>query len=269
MPTEPNLNVTSPESATLSSIENEIPAYRAISPEAVMALVLGVLSVLSFASWYFLTFPVAAILIGSLAERKIRRFPEVLTGRGLSQAGVALGLIFGLTAVTVTTVQGAIRVSQAKGFARAYEKILRQGSFADAVYYGQHPGMRATSTPKKMLDQMSKPGPGQSMFEEQYGPIREIKKALAKKADLHLVRVESHGEQELTQFAGVVFAVHSDAAKDPADRERHALAVFKWAGPSNPTRGWWVTDVIFPYKDKSFLAPAPTKKADDGHGHAH
>ena len=39
----------------------------------------------------------------------------------------------------------------------------------------------------------------------------------------------------------------------------------------NPASGWWVSDdVIFPYKDKSFIAPAPEKKAgDDGHGHSH
>lgn len=269
MPTEPNLNVTSPAPAALSAIENEIPAYRAISPEAVVALVLGLLSVLSFASWYFLVLPVVAILTGALAERKIRRFPDVLTGRGLAQAGVGLGLICGLTSVTVTTVQGALRLRQARAFSRSYERVLKNGSFADAVWYSQHPQMRASLTPEKVVAQLTKPGGSKAMFDEQYRPVGEIKKALAGKADLHFVRVESHGEQDLTQFAGAVYAVHDDAAKVAADRERYVLAVLKWGGPSNPRSGWWVSDVIFPYKDKSFIAPAPEKKADDGHGHSH
>ncbi len=40
-----------------------------------------------------------------MANVAIKRHPDRLTGRGLANAGIALGLVFGLTVVTYTTVQ--------------------------------------------------------------------------------------------------------------------------------------------------------------------
>ncbi|MCA1686824.1 MAG: DUF4190 domain-containing protein [Planctomycetia bacterium] len=270
MSIEPQLNNPAAATAAVPAIENEIPAYRAISPRAVVALILGVLSVLSFASWYFLVLAAAAVLLGFLADRQIQRFPDALTGRGMAQAGLGLGLMFGLTSVTVTSVQGLLRVNQAKAFARTYQNVLSKGTFAEAVWYGQHPSQRAESSPDEILKQLSQPGQTAAVFEERYAPIRAIKTALAEpKAEIHFLRVENHGDEELTPFAGVVYEVHTPEARNPAERERLALAVIKGAKAKNRALEWWVTDVVFPYKEKSFVAPPPEPKADDGHGHSH
>jgi hypothetical protein len=268
VPIEPNSNVPT----TAPAIENEIPAYRAISGAAVVALILGILSILSMlASLYFLPLAVAAVVVGALADRKIRRYPDILTGRGLAQAGVGLGLIFGLSALTFATVQSLVRVTQAKSFARAYEKVIKDGSFADAVWLAQIPDARGSAGPDAFVEQSNKNSHSRTMFEERFHPLRELKKALAEKADFHFVRIESHGEQELTQFAGALYAVHSHDAKNPADADRYALAVIKWdSTPSKNGPPWWVFELIYPYKDNSFVAPAREKKpGDDGHGHSH
>jgi len=109
-----NLNPSAHREVTNSAIENELPAYRAISPQAVVALICGLLAILSFANLYFLAFAAAAIGLGLLAERKIRRDPEIWTGRGLAHAGAALGLVFGLSAVTSEVVQGYLRSRSAR-----------------------------------------------------------------------------------------------------------------------------------------------------------
>ena len=54
---DPNVTRINPESNPASAIENEIPAYRAISPLAITSLILGALSILSFAHWFFLVSP--------------------------------------------------------------------------------------------------------------------------------------------------------------------------------------------------------------------
>ena len=40
-------------------------------------------------------------MLGMLAHRTIRRYPDMLTGHGLANAGIALGLIFGLGSANV------------------------------------------------------------------------------------------------------------------------------------------------------------------------
>ena len=139
MAIDPNVTRTNPESKPASAIENEIPAYRAISPLAITSLILGALSILSFAHWFFLSFAVAAVVLGFLADRKIGRFSDVLTGRGFAQAGIGLGLIFGLAAVTTSAVQGYLRTSAATRFATAYAQVLQDKSLEDALWYQAPP----------------------------------------------------------------------------------------------------------------------------------
>src|SRR5260370_23072337 len=133
------MNALQSETATVSAIENELPTYRAISPGAVVSLIFGILAVLSFASWYFLAFAAAAIVVGVLSGRKIQKMPDVLTGNGIAQAGIALGRIFGLTAVTIVTVQSALRERQAAAFGPAYEKVLSKGSPNYLLFYNPPP----------------------------------------------------------------------------------------------------------------------------------
>ena len=47
MAIDPNATRTNPDSGPASAIENEIPAYRAISPLAITSLILGALSILT------------------------------------------------------------------------------------------------------------------------------------------------------------------------------------------------------------------------------
>jgi len=264
-------NVTAPAAvpATASAIENEIAAYRAISPMAVVALILGVLSILSFASPYFLALPVLAAATAVLADRKIQRMPDILTGRGLAQAGLALGLACGLTAVAVTTVQSVLRANQAKTFARTYERVLKKGKLDEILWYGQPPAIRVQYTPEQLAKETIKDRTTAQMAEEKNGPYKKFLKALAEPgADFHFGQIETHGEDGLQLFAAAQFEIHTPNAAEPDLKEQYAVAVMKATKTDKGRYEWWVEDFRFPYKPSTFVAPAP-KAVDDGHGHAH
>lgn len=266
MPTDQNVNALQSETATVSAIENELPTYRAISPGAVVALICGILAILSFASWYFLAFSVAAIVVGVLAGRKIQKMPDVLTGNGIAQAGIALGLTFGLTAVTIGTVQSALRERQAATFGQAYEKVLSKGSLNDLLFYNQPPNMRKNTTPDQLVNDMKKAGDKSPMADMQAAPFREVKARLNEPgADIHFSKIESHNDDGRMLYAAALYDVHLPNRSTPGDKDAFLLAVMKGMKNEKGVYEWWVEDVRFPYKPASYVPP--TKPVDDGHGH--
>ena len=129
-----------------SPIENELPTYRAISTLAVFSVLCGALAVFSFAELIFLVFAVLALVLGFMANVAIKRNPDRLTGRGLANAGIALGLVFGLTVVTYTTIQAFILKREASKFALLYAKVLKEGSFGDVLLMRADPEARKNQT---------------------------------------------------------------------------------------------------------------------------
>jgi hypothetical protein len=252
--------------AEVSAIENEIPAYRAIAPQAVFSLIFGVLAVLGFASWFFLSFAALAVLLGVMANRRIKQLPDVLTGGRLAQAGIGLGLVFGLTAVSIGSVQYVIRGQQAKAFALKYEKALQTGTFEELVWYMQPPRARESRSPKDLVAEMKKGPEGMSSFQMQTETIHGIHDQVTNQgADVHFKGIESHGDQDNDMYAGALYEVHSPKAKDPADRERLALAHIKTGKNSKGKTEWYVVEIRYPYQPTTFVvAPKPV---DDGHGH--
>ena len=87
MPIEPISSPSPTGTVPVSAIENEIPTYRAISPMAVVALICGIIALLSFAHPAFLLSAGAAILLGILADRKIRLVLDEAARRWLGDAG--------------------------------------------------------------------------------------------------------------------------------------------------------------------------------------
>ena len=88
------------------------------------------------------------MILGVLANRAIKRTPDVLTGARLANTGIALGLIFGLTVITYTAVQTMIVKREAKRFASDYVKVIKEGSFGDALLY-REPADRRKERPRQ------------------------------------------------------------------------------------------------------------------------
>ena len=266
MPIDPNRKAASSETLTLSAIENEIPAYRAISPGAIVSLMCGVIAILSYANWFFLVFAALAIVFGVLSQRKIQRFPDTLTGQRLAQTGIALGLIFSLTSLTITMVQSVIRERQARAFAQGFELVLTKGGIDDVLFYNQPPPVRKDSTPAKLAAEMKKSSDNR-MAEMQTGVFREVKDRLQEPgADLHFQKIETHSDDGTALFAGALYEIHMPNRSTPGDKETFLLALMKAIKNDKGQYEWWVEDLRFPYTPSSFV-PAE-KPVDDGHGHA-
>lgn len=68
--------------------------YRALNTLAVVSFVAGLLSALAFLDWLLAVIPMLGIVLGVLALRKIRAFPQEYTGEHFALAGTLLSSLF-------------------------------------------------------------------------------------------------------------------------------------------------------------------------------
>jgi Domain of unknown function (DUF4190) len=248
------------------AIENEIPTYRAIHPLAVLSLVLGILSVLSFANQAFVVAGVLAILTGVIASRTIQRLSDVLTGRGLAQAGIALGLVFSLSAVTIGLVQSLLLTREVQRFAGRYCQVLARGNQAETLFWSLPPAFRAGKTPEEALDAVKKESRAEE-FEMRYGVYKTVLDRLATPGQtVQLDAIEAQGVEGVTPFATVRLRLNGSARPGAPAQEAFALLLIR-ADPGHGRQEWYVEDLRYPYQPSSYT-PAP-KPVDDGHGHGH
>jgi hypothetical protein len=253
-----------------SVIENELPTYRAISARAVLSVVCGAIALFSLAHPFFYLFAVLAVLLGFTADRNIQRYPDILTGRGLAQAGVALGLIFGLGVLTITTVQTLVRFRNATNFAEYYASVVQKEGLAQLIWLelppGQRKGMSAEEAMQKLSESKKK---DPTVYEARTGSFRALKKRMDSSRDqeIKFVKIEKEGEEGLVAVALALYEVHGSPTKDfPAEHE-YALAIMKGTKEGGKGYEWWVEDLRYPYKPATEVIP--DKPVDDGHGHSH
>ena len=268
MAIDPNLAPASSETGPISIIENEIPAYRAISSGAVFSLILGVASILCFTSLWFLILALGSIGVGVLAIRSIARRSDVLTGANLARVGITLGLVCGVASATSTFVQSFLMNREASRFATDFVEVLKDKPLAVALYLHQPPRYRNTKTPDEIaaeVKESSKPGPGGDPYTEQTAPILAIKEILKdKKGEVHFEKIETAAFQGLTSYANALIEIHDNSSKEPIDT--FALLNLR-KDPQDGPGEWTIEKLIYPYTPRSFVF-AP-KATDDGHGHSH
>jgi hypothetical protein len=257
-----------------SVIDNELPTYRAISKLSIFSVVCGALSLFCWAHSVFYIAPVLAVVLGFLAYRSIRQYPDMLTGNGLASAGIALGLVFGLGSGTYTTVQSYVRSSLASRFAKHYAETIQSSSLAEVLKLHLHPTARMDQTGEELVKKLeSSSAKEKMMMETKFGPLVIIRKRLAASKDEHIefVGIESVGEDdshgaEIPIVALASFKLHGPGSKDFPEKEQYALAVLKGMLKGKQYE-WWVDDIRYPYTPLTYVAPVTAP--DDGHGHAH
>jgi hypothetical protein len=271
----------SPVSDRISAIENEIPEYRAISPLAICSILFGMVSALSFIDPWFLIAGVIAVGFGFLAIRNINRFPTVLTGKSIAQAGIGLALAFSLSAGTITLLNGFILNQRAAAFGKSFAKIIASNDLADAMWYRTPPSGRRGLTPRKLLAELEKASPDAIALEDRVGPVRNLLQRAARPgAKLTFEGVEKSGHDRLMTFAVLVYKIQGgtlDKKVNPdrpvtpdekaLDQEIVHAAIEIRSEAGDPPFSWYIYNVILPYKKHTHvLAVQPV---DDGHGHSH
>lgn len=274
MPTEQPGHLIAEEAPPQESpIENQLPTYRAISNRAIFSVICGVLASFSLADLTFLLFSVLAVILGILAHRAIKRSPDTLTGARLANAGIALGLVFGLAVVTYTGIQFVILRREATKFGLEYAKVLKEGTFGESLLYRDPPDRRGNLTgadKQKEFDAMK--ARDRSMLEQRLAPLKSLHDVMAKGAKIRFVGVENQGIDEsmvggVYNFAALLYEI--DGAPPVPGQEAHphqyALALIK-GRPKGRHYEWWVEDTRYPYAPASYVIES--KPVDDGHGHA-
>jgi hypothetical protein len=258
-----------------SVIENELPAYRAISARAIFSVVFGAVAIFTFAHPFFYLAAIMAIVLGIVAHRAIRQHSDMLTGHGLANVGIALGLIFGLGCGTYTVVQNYVRTRVSEKFANQYAEILQSKSLSDLLLYHMHPDSRKDQTGEQLLKTIESSKPKDKMMVEQkYGQMIALNKRLkaSKDEQIKFVAIESTGEDdshgaEMPIYSLAVFEVNGPGNEQFPEKRQYALAILK-GRLKDKKYEWWVEDIKFPYTPKSYV-PAAKAQSDDGHGHAH
>jgi hypothetical protein len=250
-----------------SPIENELPTYRALTSWSIAALVLGIISLATFASLNFLVASIAAIASGAFALRQIRRYPDLLTGTGLANVGIAIGLITGLAAPTVFVVQRSIIDRQARSYGEQLAQALREKGLPDAFWLSQPPGARSQTTPEKLLAEVEA-----SILEDpmaasdpRYTSLRDMASRLSSSDDqhLHVEGIEAKGYDGVTPFAFILMMLDGPTSEQFPDEQQFALVRVE-ATKYEGKRGWFVQDVTFPYE-----AGSRANVVESAHGHDH
>lgn len=112
--------------------EADLQQYGAISPLAILALVLGIASVAALVGLGLLVVPLIAVIVAVAALVKIAASEGALIGRSAAAAGLVLALLFGSIAVTRTVARQSILTGHARQFADDWLEQVRGGALETA-----------------------------------------------------------------------------------------------------------------------------------------
>ena len=260
---------SAPESPTVSAIENEFAAYRAISSGAILSLVLGLVSVFCYASLWFLAVVAASVVFGLISLRSIRRLPDVLTGTVFARIGIGIALLFGLTAVTQQVAEDVMANLDASRFAKHYVEVIKNEPVSMALWYQQQPDYRQSKSPDEIVDELKKSkGKSADPYKDRAGALLQIKERLQGKGEsIRFARIETKVVNGLTVYANALLDLDGPGSKEFPEKEQFALLQMI-KGPKAGKFDWVIEEVKFPYTPASAIATV--KHADDdGHGHGH
>jgi len=247
-----------PEPSTVREMTDDLESYQSLSNASVVSLVLGVLSVLSFAHWFFsCLFPPLAILTGLLAIRRINAAPEVWAGKRLAQLGV--GLAIGCLALSFASAQlTTVRTkSHSKIVATRFTEKLAAGDIEGAFWLTvpkegrrQYMGKSIDALDTHLLEKYMS-------FRASAAPLGAA--LAAREATIEFDEIEETGQVEGLDYALVMFKIRSSGP------EKHLLLVVAGGYSQLAHEGmWWVRDQRFDYEPGSYQAAQTS-----GHGHAH
>lgn len=264
-----------PAEAYVSPIENELPTYRAISPLAVGSLVFGLIGVFAFADLKFVVSSALAILLGGLALWRIGKQSDVLTGAGLARAGLALGLIFGLSSLTISYTQSFLLSRRAEMFIKTeLVPVLNSRNLDECLWFRLSPTERRGLSPKQVRSKFSDPAhPDPMSFEMAAGPIVPVVKVLEAQPQAKVV----FDRIERTTYDGIIPVVQArltiqgyqpdpkNAASDDPAKSSIGLVLKKQGDGKDVS--WWVQEYLYPYKADSYEPKIKSIEEEHGHGH--
>ncbi len=253
----------------LPVIENEIPTYRAVSTRALLAVVCGLMAMFSFAHPFFYLFAILAVVLGVSADRAIQRYPDALTGQTIARVGVLLGLVFGLSIATITTLQDYLIRREAEKFAVHYGERLKEAPLLELYWLGLPPNTREQVTAEENWAQIQGSSKQeQAMAEMEKAPLKLLSERLKSSADQKIAFKNVEYQTQDSDNTPLILAVYEIDGPASSEHEAKEFAgvVFKGMIPEGSRiYEWWASDIRYPYTPATYTPPV--KPVDDGHGH--
>ncbi len=279
MPLEPPLAPKAGATLSAPPIENEIPTYRAISPLAVVAAVLGAASALSFTAYPWEAAAILAVVTGFVADRSIKKRPDALTGRSFAQAGIAMGLIFGISSFAhVRWTDYALR-QDARHFAGEIIKTLDAirtrdpVEVSDVTWFMIPPAARRGMSPGESKTRMAKVFKESELAKDIDDQIRRMCARAGKTKPFTINRIESAEYIVMSGYVAIILNVPKDddhahdhgkaAAPEPPGAEN--VMIYLQQVDDESKQKWFMKHLFYPYVPNTYK-PEP-QAPDDGHGH--
>jgi ABC-type multidrug transport system fused ATPase/permease subunit len=227
--------------------ENVVSTYRAITPLAIASLILGLAAIFSFLSLWFAISGALALVSGIMAIRAIRRLPEALTGERMANAGIALGLLFSLAAVTIDFVQVWIMDREATKFVRGYVADIQSAALEQALFLHADPGYRKEKTPEENIAQYSGSPQSKGIFEMETQGVRDMIKRIKSTPGqtVTLSRILNHAADGMGAYVEFVLILQGPKSQDfPAETQYGIVGVH--GNPEGRVYAWKVQSTKFP-----------------------
>jgi len=126
--------------------EEQLVRYRELNKLALVALLVGLASVLTLVHPLLMLVPVAGVVCAVVALRTIRSNPEVWTGAWLATVGLVLSLFFLGWGISWSSTRPSRLVAQAQRFADDWFKLVQQNELYAAHQLRQSTDTRAPVT---------------------------------------------------------------------------------------------------------------------------
>lgn len=117
----------------MDEIEQLDADYAALQPQAILALLLGVASVLAFLGPLLLILPATAIGVAIIALIKVNASGGARKGAGMARLGAALGVLFAAAALVRGTIHEKLVQRQTIEVAQRWVDLLAEGRLEDAL----------------------------------------------------------------------------------------------------------------------------------------
>lgn len=206
---------TQPALSTLE--ESDIEQYRAVSPAAIIALLLGLASflVLTANNLLLLFLPVVAITVALFALAQIARSEGALVGRKAAIAGICLALLFGSSALARSATREWLLHSQARQFAEGWLQLVRRGKLHHAHQLHLSPFQRQSSH-LSLSDHYAESEAERDRFEQFFGepPLNTIA-AAASHASIRFEGVVEHATLKKADQVAMLFVLDRPGEDQP------------------------------------------------------
>ncbi|MBI1249734.1 DUF4190 domain-containing protein [bacterium] len=131
---------TQPE-VHFSTNNEDLLEYKELSRLAIIAMVLGIFSILSLFTAVLLPVPVVAIVLGLVAYYQIDK-SEVLTGKGMALTGIGLAAVWLGLSLTQAIVSDRMLSSESQEMAESWLKVFAEHKIEEAYQLSLPPQAR-------------------------------------------------------------------------------------------------------------------------------